>query len=163
MRRPRAGDERASQSTRAARGPPPGGHYEPPAGRWLRGAAVTACPQTASRKAQPGAASSVYDCGRSGMKTTANEPGHRKMSGWRAGRRFRIFARRCGYSTDYGSAPWRAVPSHPEGRGDKGKTGLPGASINNTGDGARLRKISRLKSESVQPRLTNACRFAAEM
>src|SRR5262245_60465255 len=75
---------------------PAGGHYEPPAGRRLTGAAVTACPQTASRKAQPGAASSVYDCGRSGMKTTANEPGHWKMSGWRAGRRFRIFARRCG-------------------------------------------------------------------
>src|SRR5262245_64806302 len=58
--------------------------------------AVTACPQTASRKAQPGAASSVYDCGRSGMKTTANEPGHWKMFGRRAGRRFRIFARGCG-------------------------------------------------------------------
>jgi hypothetical protein len=62
------------------------------------------------------------------------------MFGRRAGRRFRIFARRCGYSTDYGSAPWRAIPSHPEGHRDKGKTGLPGASINNTGDGARLRK-----------------------
>ena len=62
--------------TRAARGAPPGGHYEPPAGRWLWGMAIKACPQTASRKAQPGAASSVYDCGRSGMKTTANEPGH---------------------------------------------------------------------------------------
>src|SRR5262245_59925374 len=81
MRRPRAGDERASQSTRAARGAPPGGHYEPPAGRRLRGAAVTACPQTACRKAQPGAASSVYDCGRSGMKTTANEPGQRCSGG----------------------------------------------------------------------------------
>jgi hypothetical protein len=62
--------------TRAARGAPPGGHYEPPARRRLRGTSVKACPQTASRKAQPGAASSVYDCGRSGMKTTANEPGH---------------------------------------------------------------------------------------
>src|SRR5262245_45055937 len=81
MRRPRAGDERASQSTRAARGAPPGGHYEPPAGRRLRGMAVTACPQTAFRKAQPGAASSVYDCGRSGMKTTANEPGQRCPGG----------------------------------------------------------------------------------
>ena len=30
-------------------------------------------------------------------KTTANEPGHSKMFGWRAGRRFRISARRCGY------------------------------------------------------------------
>ena len=57
------------------------------------------------------------------------------MFGWRAGRRFRIFARRCGYRTDDGSAPWRAIPSYPEG---KGKTGLPGASIKNTGDGARL-------------------------
>jgi hypothetical protein len=37
----------------------------------------------------------------------------------------------------YGSAPWRAIPSHPEG---KGKTGVPGASIKNTGDGARLLK-----------------------
>src|SRR5262245_10847184 len=26
-----------------------------------------------------------------------------------------------------GSAPWRAIPSHPEGQRDKGKTGLPGA------------------------------------
>src|SRR5262245_6149376 len=78
------------------------------------------------------------------------------MSGWRAGRRFRIFARRCGYSTDYGSAPWRAVPSHPEGQRDKGKTGLPGAAIKNTGDGARLRKLgwklSCLKSESLRSR-----------
>jgi hypothetical protein len=36
---------------------------------------------------------------------------------------------------DDGSATWRAIPSHPEGRR---KTGLPGASIKNTGDGARL-------------------------
>ena len=62
--------------TRAARGAPPGGHYEPPAGRRLRGAAVKGLPADGTRKAQPGAASSVYDCGRSGMKTTANEPGH---------------------------------------------------------------------------------------
>ena len=34
---------------------------------------------------------------------------------------------------DDGSATWRAIPSHPEGRR---KTGLPGASIKNTGDGA---------------------------
>jgi len=39
-----------------------------------------------------------------------------------------------------GGAPWRAVPSHPEGQRDQGKTGLPGASIKNTGDGARLLK-----------------------
>ena len=37
-----------------------------------------------------------------------------------------------------GSAPWRAIPSHPEGREAERKTGLPGAAINNTGDGARL-------------------------
>ena len=37
--------------------------------------------------------------------------------------------------TDDGSAPWRAIPSYPEGRR---KTGLPGASIKNTGDGAWL-------------------------
>src|SRR5262245_62753978 len=43
--------------------------------------AVTACPQTAFGKAQPGAASSVYDCGRSGMKTTANEPGQKCPGG----------------------------------------------------------------------------------
>ena len=73
---PAGGRRTRLPSTRAARGAPPGGHYEPPAERCLRGAAVTACPQTASRKAQPGAASSVYDSGRSGMKTTANEPGH---------------------------------------------------------------------------------------
>jgi hypothetical protein len=57
--------------------------------------------------------------------------------------------------TDYGSASWRAIPSYPEG---KGKTGLPGASIKNTGDGARLRKtwlqnlaakLGCLKSESA--------------
>ena len=30
--------------TRAARGAPPGGHYEPPAGSWLAGTAITACP-----------------------------------------------------------------------------------------------------------------------
>jgi len=51
--------------------------------------------------------------------------------------------------TNYGSAPWRAIPSHPEGQRDQGKTGLPGAAIKNTGDGARLLKIGCLKSESV--------------
>jgi len=39
--------------TRAARGAPPGGHYEPPAGSWLRGAAVKACSQTAPGKRSP--------------------------------------------------------------------------------------------------------------
>jgi hypothetical protein len=48
--------------------------------------------------------------------------------------------------TDYGSAPWRAIPSYPEG---KGKTGLPGASIKNTGDQAWLFEIGCLKSESL--------------
>jgi len=43
-------------------------------------------------------------------------PGISKMFGWRAGRRFRISARRCGSWTDDGSAPWRAIPSYPEGR-----------------------------------------------
>jgi hypothetical protein len=57
---------------------------------------------------------------------------------------------------DDGSATWRAIPSHPEGRR---KTGLPGASTKNTGDGAWLgatrasparvfSKTGRLKSES---------------
>jgi hypothetical protein len=60
--------------------------------------------------------------------------------------------------TDYGSAPWRAIPSHPEGKRDEEKTGLPGASTKNTGDGAclartgqarrALRWLGCLKSES---------------
>src|SRR5262249_39201548 len=67
---------------------------------------------------------SVYDFGRSGTKTTANEPGQReKLFGRRAGRRFRIFARRCGHRTDDGSAPRRAIPSHPEGQEEDGAPG----------------------------------------
>ena len=61
-------------------------------------------------------------------------PGREKLFGRRARRRLRIFARRCGYRTDDGSAPWRANPSYPEGK----KTGLPGAAIKNTGNRAWL-------------------------
>ena len=41
---PAGGRRTRLPSTRAARGAPPGGHYEPPAGRWLRGAAVDGLP-----------------------------------------------------------------------------------------------------------------------
>ena len=54
------------------------------------------------------------------------------MFGWRAGKALPHLRKEVWTLTDYGSAPWRAIPSYPEGR----KTGLPGASINNTGDGA---------------------------
>jgi len=88
------------------------------------------------RKARPGAGHSVYDCGRSGMKTTANEPGQTKPV--RVARREALphLRKEMRILNDDGSAPWRAIPSHPEGTGT---TGLPGASIKNTGDGAWLK------------------------
>jgi hypothetical protein len=41
---PAGGRQTRLPCTRAARGAPPGGHYEPPAGRRLRGAAVKSLP-----------------------------------------------------------------------------------------------------------------------
>jgi hypothetical protein len=46
----------------------------------------------------------------------------------------RISERECGHIKNNGCATWRAIPSSL--RGNKGKTGLPGASPNNTGDDA---------------------------
>ena len=48
----------------------------------------------------------------------------------------RISERECGHIKNNGCATWRAIPSSL--RGNKGKTGLPGASPNNTGDDACL-------------------------
>src|SRR5262245_50843348 len=100
------------------------------AGRRLRGAAVTACPQTAFRKAQPGAASSVYDCGRSGMKTTANEPGQRCPGGAPGG----------ASASSQGDADTQPTTAAPPGapsprirRGEK-KDGAPGAAKKQGGE-----------------------------
>jgi len=48
-------------------------------------------PESAARRRH-----SVYDCGRSGRRRPQMSPDISKMFGWRAGRRFRISARRCG-------------------------------------------------------------------
>ena len=47
---PAGGRQTRLPCTRAARGAPPGGHYEPPAGRRLRGAAV----KRPARRRRPG-------------------------------------------------------------------------------------------------------------
>jgi len=123
MRRPRAGDERSSHALGRRRG---SAWWPIRAARQelADGAAVEACPQflageAARNDGKPGGYSrqpriggnprsgrcpesaarrrhSVYDCGRSGRRRPQMSPGISKMFGWRAGRRFRISARRCG-------------------------------------------------------------------
>jgi hypothetical protein len=77
----------------------------------------------------------------------ASKPGLRKLV--RVARRAapRISERECGHTKNNGCAPWRAIPLAL--RGDNGKTGLPGASPNNTGDDAWVfERPGCLKSES---------------
>jgi hypothetical protein len=156
MRRPRAGDERSSQALGRRRG----------SAWWPIRAACQELADEEYRQQvcrkhltlngysqgaggrQEGPASPRRENGKRGpaqefrfrhcderKKTTANEPEQRKPV--RVARREALPHPREGMRilNDDGSATWRAIPSHPEGRR---KTGLPGASIKNTGDGARL-------------------------
>ena len=78
------------------------------------------------RKARPGAV----------RKTPQMSPDCASLSGWRAERR-PVFPRgNAGTSRTMVAPP--GAPSPSSLRGDNGKTGLPGASPNNTGDDARL-------------------------
>ena len=88
------------------------------------------CPESAARRRH-----SVYDLWAKRKKTAANEPGHFKDV--RVARRealphfrkeMRILNRR----------RQRPLARHPLVSGGEKKTGLPGASIKNTGDGAWL-------------------------
>jgi hypothetical protein len=119
-------------------GAPPGGQYEPPARSWLTGAASAACrkaltvkatqkgpcdrrgttgePSKPNRKARPGAAvplTTVGEAEEDGPQMSPGRPNH--CLGGAPGGAFRIFVRRCGSISEYGSAPWRAIPSYPEG------------------------------------------------
>jgi|SRR5690348_10614420 hypothetical protein len=165
---PAGGRRNAPPKHSGGAGAPPGGQYEPPARSWLTASTAGSLSQapdvrrlltrgrrTAGKARQAYGANtksaarhrtSVYDCGRSGTKTTANEPGQReKLFGWRAGRRLRIFARRCGYRTDDGSALWRANPSHPEGRK---KTAHPAPQRNRAAEPCQIDSPELFESES---------------
>ena len=117
---PAGGRRNAPPKHSGGAGAPPGGQYEPPARSWLTASTAGSLSQapdvrrlltrgrrTAGKARQAYGANtksaarhrtSVYDYGRSGTKTTANEPGHFKdVRVARREARFRIFARRCGH------------------------------------------------------------------
>jgi len=95
---PAGGRRNAPPKHSGGAGAPPGGQYEPPARSWLTASTAGSLSQapdvrrlltrgrrTAGKARQAYGANtksaarhrtSVYDCGRSGTKTTANEPGH---------------------------------------------------------------------------------------
>src|SRR6185437_13432941 len=97
---PAGGRRNAPPKHSGGAGAPPGGQYEPPARSWLTASTAGSLSQapdvrrlltrgrrTAGKARQAYGANtksaarcrrSVYDCGRSGPKTTANEPGQRK-------------------------------------------------------------------------------------
>ena len=123
MRRPRA----CFASTHpGGAGAPPGGQYGPPARSLADGGRPCL---GRPRKARPGAV----------RKTPANKPGLRKLV-WVARRAApRGLERDRGHSENNGCAPWRAIPlALARGQTKRRKTGLPGASTNNTGDDAWL-------------------------
>ena len=181
MRRPRAGDERSSQALGRRRGsarwPIRAACQE-----LADGAAVEACPQSlperpsemtaipvkARRQPRIGKPPIKTVPGKRGpaqefrfrhcderKKTTANEPEQRKPV--RVARQEALPHPREGMRilNDDGSATWRAIPSYPEGRR---KTGLPGASIKNTGDGAwAWRLVFAAPLNRGQARTGNTC------
>src|SRR6478736_7827463 len=106
--------------TRAAPGLRLAANRSRPPGAWLTEAVTL---RTATKSAA-----------RRSKENAANEPGLRKLV--RVARRVapRVSARECGHTKTM-VAPLGA-PSPSSLRGDKGKTGLPGASPNNTGDDA---------------------------
>jgi len=116
---------RASQGMHpGGAGAPPGGQYEPPARSLADGGRPVF--HGRPRKARPGAV----------RKTPQISPDCASWSGWRAGRR-PVFPRGdAGIQRTMVAPP--GAPSPSSLRGDNGKTGLPGASPNNTGDDAWL-------------------------
>ena len=97
---PAGGRRNAPPKHSGGAGAPPGGQYEPPARSWLTASTAGSLSQApdvrrlltrgrrtagkarqaygANTKSAARCRTSVYDCGRSGTKTTANEPGQRK-------------------------------------------------------------------------------------
>ena len=105
-------------------------------GRLLSRGFVSQAPETAARRGKPGEQDGQRKARPGAVRKTPQSV--RKLV-WVARRAApRISERECGHIKNNGCAPWRAIPLVFAGREEGTKTGLPGASPNNTGDDACL-------------------------
>src|SRR5262249_32027597 len=160
MRRPRAGDERSSQALGRRRGS---------ARRPIRaacqeladGAASPSCQKQGRAPAQSAARRRRFRLRLWAKRNETARKRARALHDVRAARREALphLRKEMRILTDYGSAPWRAIPSHPEGQRDQGKTGLPGASIKEYGRWRLAKALTCLafpKSGLYKPGITHA-------